>query len=705
MVKVANLVADTIWTPGAGYNDTSPELSIFLPTFRRAADGLLQKVMQSIADQTFRDFELIVIDDASTDGSAGIVRDWMARDRRISCLTHPRNVGLPAVSEFEAYLKSRGRFIGFAFDDFVYEPGAFEALVEAARAHPDALVHGYAEMVGWSGPNQFLGRAGIPAARLWHDNFIANATVLMPRQIVEAIGFYDPHIMAARNCDWDLWRRAQRHYPIVPIPVFIGREHGTGRADSLGRTYPVFQEVMFEFYGGRSNDVLLPANLPGRDVWAVPAPSSFALAAAAISTRKFFRNKAWAASETMADTADLQRLVEPKRPIIGVAGSLEATISLCFDGVRDRFASNLRFVDFRSLAAVQAQHILLCDAVIVSRGLLDSNAERAIGLCTSTGIDLHYLADDNPILIAKEDAELSRYRLDKVRDVLKPFKGVLATSPRLAEYYRANGLHPNVQLFGPVLDRATLGKMRRIVAEAHPGRLRVGFIGGGFREDDLRARVYPALRTLSQRTGIELIARESDGLRRNPPPSPLPWRQIPFALSYDSFLQTWRSLGIDVLVHPKGQTLNIDYKTDSILVTSLYLGAVPIVCDEAAFRDIGESEGVLKVGEGPGDFAAALERASDPGFRQEMLRRLEIFCGRHFDPAANEKVLQAISDTTRPTDLIGYYERLSRECARLSHYASEASNQYNSRAFKLALKIRQAATLVRRAGGLFRRRP
>jgi hypothetical protein len=362
-------------------------------------------------------------------------------------------------------------------------------------------------------------------------------------------------------------------------------------------------------------------------------------------------------------------------------------------------------VDFRSLAAVQAQHILLCDAVIVSRGLLDSNAERAIGLCTSTGIDLHYLADDNPILIAKEDAELSRYRLDKVRDVLKPFKGVLATSPRLAEYYRANGLHPNVQLFGPVLDRATLGKMRRIVTEAHPGRLRVGFIGGGFREDDLRGRVYPALRSLSQRTGIELIARESDGLRRNPPPSPLPWRQIPFALSYDSFLQTWRSLGIDVLVHPRGQTRNIDYKTDSILVTSLYLGAVPIVCDEAAFRDIGESEGVLKVGEGPGDFAAALERASDPGFRQEMLRRLEIFCGRHFDPAANEQVLQAISDTTRPTDLIGYYERLSRECARLSHYASEASNQFNSRAFKLALKIRQAATLVRRAGGLFRHRP
>jgi glycosyltransferase involved in cell wall biosynthesis len=705
MVKVANLVADTIWSPGAGYNDKSPEISIFLPTFRRAADGLLQKVLQSIATQSFRDFELIVIDDASTDGSADIVRDWMARDPRISCLTHPRNVGLPAVSEFEAYLKSRGRFIGFAFDDFVYEPGAFEALIKAARANPEALVHGYAEMVGWSGPHQVLGRSGVPAARLWHDNFIANATVFMPRQIIEAIGFYDPHIMAARNCDWDLWRRAQRHYPFVSVPVFIGREHGTQRADSLGRTYPVFQEVMFEFYGSRSNDLLLPKNLPERDVWTVPTPSSFAMAAAAMSTRKFFRNKAWASLEIVADTAELQRLIEPKRPIIGVAGSLEATISLCFDGVRDRFAANLRFVDFQALASVQAQHVLLCDAVIVSRGLLDPNAERVISLCTNTGIDLYYLADDNPILIAMENPELSRYRLENVRAVLKPFKGVLATSPRLVDYYRANDLHPNVQLFGPILDQATLGKMRRIAAEPHPEQLRVGFIGGKFRESDLRDRVFPALQELSHRIEIEFFARGSEGLRRDPPPSPLGWRPIPFAMSYDDFLQRWRALGIDILIHPKGQTLNIDYKTHSILLTALYLGAVPIVCDESAFRDIGENEGILKVSDGPGGFAVALERASNPDFRQEMLRRLEAFCRRTFDPAVNEQALQKISDATRPTDLIGYFERLSRECARLSHLASEANSQFNSRAFKLALKVRHVASWLRRARSLLRSRP
>jgi glycosyltransferase involved in cell wall biosynthesis len=705
MVKVANLVADTIWSRGSAYDDRSPEVSIFLPTFRRAADGLLQRVLQSIASQTFRDFELIIIDDASTDGSADVIRDWMARDGRISCLTHPRNIGLPAVSEFEAYLKSRGRFIGFAFDDFVYEPNAFENLVAAARANPESLIHGYAEMVGKEGPHQVLGRASVPYARLWQDNFIANATVLMPRQIIETIGFYDPHIVAARNCDWDLWRRAQRHFPIVPVPVFIGREHGTGRSDSLGRTYPVFQDVMSEFYGGRSSQALLPANLPDRDVWAVSTPSSFALAAATISIRRFFKDKSWAASELVAEAADLQRLLEPQRPIIGVVGTLEATISLCFDGVRDRFGADLRFIDFLALASVQTQHILLCDAVILSRSPFDPNAQRAIDLCRSAGIDLYYLADDSSILLAREGPEFSQHSADRVRSVLRLFKAVLATSSKLAEHYKANNLHPNVQSFGPILDRATLGKMRRIVPQPHPDKLRVGFVGGKFRQKDLQSSVYPALHRVSQHVAVELFARSGERSALSAPPPPVSWHKVPFSPSYDNFLQTWRALGIDALVHPRGATLNIDYKTSSILLSALYLGAVPIVSDEAAFRGIGESEGVLKAANGTDDFAAALRRIAEPGFRQEMRRRLEEFCARHFDPAPNEHSLQSICDATRPIDLIGHFARLSKECARTSFLANEARIQFNSRAFKLALRFRKLADLLRRAKGLFRRHP
>lgn len=708
MVKVATLVADTIWSPGSAYHDTAPELSILLPTFRRGADGLLQKVLERIASQTFRDFELIIVDDASTDGSVAIIRDWMARDGRISSLTHPNNIGLPAVSELEAYLKSRGRFIGFAFDDFIYEPNAFEALVSAARANPEALIHGYAEMMGWGGPHRILGRSAVPYARLSQNNFIANATVLMPRQIVETVGFYDPHILAARNCDWDLWRRVQRHFPIIAIPAFIGRELGNARPDSLGRTYPVFQEIMSEFYGGRSNQALLPTTLPDRDIWAIPERSSSALAAATLSIRRFFKHKAWAAFQAMEDTAELRCLVQPRRPIIGVAGYLEATIPLCFDGLQERFGGSIKIIDLGAAEHVLAQQILLCDAVIISRWLFEPAAERAIRLCEDAGIDLYYLADDNPIVLAREHPEYSQYSLAGVKSALQGFRAVMATSPALADYYKANGLHQNLQMFGPILDRATLGKMHRIGRERRQSGLRVGFAGGEFRHHDLQLSVYPALQKLSERMAVELVARETSGAKGTAlpaPPPPIAWRPVPFSLSYDDFLQNWRALGIDVLVHPRGTTANIAYKTNSILLTAFYLGAVPIVSDEPAFDGIGEMEGVLKASVGPDGFTAALERVLAPAYRDEMLRRLEMFCVARFDLAPNERVIEAISDATRPIDLIDYHARLSRECARMSDPANVAKIHSKSRAFVLALKIQRVANFARRAKAMLLRRP
>ncbi|QEX25255.1 hypothetical protein FRZ61_52020 [Hypericibacter adhaerens] len=700
-IKVADLIADTVWSPGGGHGTASPELSILLPTFRRGADGLLQRAIESICRQSFRDFELIVVDDASTDGSAEIVRNWMARDGRISCLTHPRNIGLPAVSELEAYLKSRGKFIGFAFDDFIYEPGAFEALVAAARANPDSLVHGYVQMVGWSGVHRVLGQELPPYAQLWQENFIANASVLMPRQIVETIGFYDPHIMATRNCDWDLWRRVQRRFPIVPIPAFIGREFGSARSDSLGSTYPVFQDVMSEFYGSRDDATLLPSRLPDRDVWALPEKTSFALAAATINVRKFFKDKSWARKAQIADDADQRRLTQSNRPIIGVAGSLDAMTSLCFDALRDRFGGELRFIDLRAPQASQTRHLLFCDALIVAGMPFEDRCRHAMAVCKNFGIDVYQLADEDPIRPARGSSERAPSDPDDVKQALQVFKGVLAISPALVERYKANALHANLRLLGPAFDRATMDKAHRVAVEPHLGKLRIGLTDDGFRRKSLQDSLYPALLRLSQHRDVELVATApsnpgADGWA--PPPSPVASRSLPRASSYDAFIQGWRALGIDLLVHPEGTSLDIDHKAPGLLLTALYLGAVPVVCDEAAFHGIGEDDGVLKAAPGAANLVTVLEGASDPDRRVELLRRLERFCVKRFDPEASQRVLQSICEATRPADALSHQARLHSEYARLFYVADQAAIQLNSRAFKLAMKLRRLVNLARHAG-------
>lgn len=91
----------------------SPRVSVILPTFRRGDSGLLSAAIDSILDQSLRELELLIVDDASTDSTAGIIAEAMLRDPRVSVIRHARNIGLPAVSEYEGYLLARGDRIAF----------------------------------------------------------------------------------------------------------------------------------------------------------------------------------------------------------------------------------------------------------------------------------------------------------------------------------------------------------------------------------------------------------------------------------------------------------------------------------------------------------------------------------------------------------------------------------------------------------------
>jgi glycosyltransferase involved in cell wall biosynthesis len=704
MPKVSEFVADTVWAAGSAWKGADPELSIFLPTFRRGRDGLLQAAIDSVRGQTFRDFELIVIDDASTDGSADIIRRAMADDGRIGCLTHPRNIGLPAVSEFEAYLKSRGRFIGFAFDDFIFDPGAFEQLLPAARAHPQSLVHGYADMVGSDGHVNTLGKAEIPYGNLAKYNFIANASVVVPKTIVEQVGFFDPHVLAARECDWDLWRRVHRHYPIIRVPAFMGREMGPSLADSLGRVYPVYKDVRDEFNSSRSPGDLLPENLPDRDVTAVPEASSHWLRAATAAACNFFEDKAWISPARGGRTVDRDILATATRPIVGVLGHMDASVSLCFDGIKEQYGSSLRFIDLSAPYARQLQAAMTCDAIIIVRFLFDDSIQALTEACLMARIDLYYLADDNFIELAREDRSFARYKIENMRRALRRFKAVLATSPSLADYYTAENLHGDVRPFGPVFDRIAFEKYRRIPQELHSSSLRIGFIGGDFRRADLECNIYPALEAVAKQGAVELFARKSPKPKAwTRPRPPVTFRDVPPIYLYDDFAERWRRPGIDILVHPKGASSNIAYKTDSVLLTSLYLGAVPLVTDEMAFAGAGENEGIIKVNGASSEWAAAIERVRDANVRAELVKRLEAYCRSHFNSAYNAGVFETILASAKPAGIGDRLERFSMIIENTATRLVEAEAQLGSRAFRLAVRLRKLANIARHGTRWLRR--
>ncbi len=116
-----------------------PRLSIIVPVYN--AEPWLRRCVDSILSQTFTDLEAILVDDGSTDGSAGIIDDYTCRDPRIVAVrqdnrgvSQARNAGLEA---------ARGEFVGFVDSDDWIEPDMYARMVETMGDGCDLSVCGW----------------------------------------------------------------------------------------------------------------------------------------------------------------------------------------------------------------------------------------------------------------------------------------------------------------------------------------------------------------------------------------------------------------------------------------------------------------------------------------------------------------------------------------------------------------------------------
>lgn len=101
-------------------------ISIILPVFNR--EKILGKFIESAISQTYRDFEIIVIDDDSTDNSYNVAAEYAKKNAQIHCFKHQKNLGLPAARNTGIKL-SKGDLIFLGEDDVVLEPKCLETLV------------------------------------------------------------------------------------------------------------------------------------------------------------------------------------------------------------------------------------------------------------------------------------------------------------------------------------------------------------------------------------------------------------------------------------------------------------------------------------------------------------------------------------------------------------------------------------------------
>jgi glycosyltransferase involved in cell wall biosynthesis len=189
---------------------TLPRVSVVIPTYNNAR--YLKCAIDSVLTQTYSDYEIISVDDGSTDDTRAIVAAFGDQLRYI----HQQNKG-PAGARNAAILASSAEFIGLLDADDEWRPDYLQRMIALATEHPDARVFYCAargiDAEGNDLPQLFgcIAKQDGLYRSLLRANFIIPSTVLLRRTPIVAAGPFDEQNRTLSGCeDWDLWLRLSR---------------------------------------------------------------------------------------------------------------------------------------------------------------------------------------------------------------------------------------------------------------------------------------------------------------------------------------------------------------------------------------------------------------------------------------------------------------------------------------------------------------
>lgn len=220
-----------------------PPICVLLCVYN--ARNTLAQAVDSILNQTFRDFEFLVIDDASTDGSAEMLRRYEARDHRIRVVYHYRNAGLTERLNEGCELTNCDLIARMDADDEAL-PGRLAIQHAFMNDHPNVALAGtFMYVMGRrTCYDRLMTYPTTPpaiTARLREENCIAHPTVIFRRRAVKAVGHYRPIFKAAQ--DYDLWLRLSRRYDLANIPIPLLRYRFVAGGITLNRKWEQYYYV------------------------------------------------------------------------------------------------------------------------------------------------------------------------------------------------------------------------------------------------------------------------------------------------------------------------------------------------------------------------------------------------------------------------------------------------------------------------------
>ena len=193
-----------------------PLISVIIPVSN--GERTIKETIDSVLNQTFLDFELIVINDGSQDSTLKIVSSIL--DPRLKVFSYP-NAGLAATRN-RGVSHASGEYISFIDADDLWTPDKLEAQFKALQANPQAAVaYSWTDWIDESG--QFLRPGGhisvkgdVFATLLVRDFVESGSNPLIRTEALAEVGGFDESLPAVE--DWDMWLRLAAGYEFVCVP-------------------------------------------------------------------------------------------------------------------------------------------------------------------------------------------------------------------------------------------------------------------------------------------------------------------------------------------------------------------------------------------------------------------------------------------------------------------------------------------------------
>jgi len=236
----------------------SPSLvSVIIPAYNAAA--FIEQTLDSVLVQTYRNIEVLVVDDGSEDETPHIVRSYMVRDHRV-ILLQQTNQGVAAARNY-AIERAKGEYIAPIDADDVWSSNKLAEQVACMEEGGTGLglVYSWWHVIDEQGRSVAMSHPwtvdGCVQDQLLALNFIGNASVpLIRRSCLNAVGGYDPSFRArdGQGCeDWDLSLRIAERFRIGVVPKYLVSYRRTpdsmsGKFDKMLQSHEMMLECVID---------------------------------------------------------------------------------------------------------------------------------------------------------------------------------------------------------------------------------------------------------------------------------------------------------------------------------------------------------------------------------------------------------------------------------------------------------------------------